>query len=37
MVPKIDLKSAEYLYAITDARYGKGSVILTSCIQKDCL
>ena len=27
---KIDQKSAEYLYAITDARYGTGSVILTS-------
>jgi DNA replication protein DnaC len=27
---KIDQKSAEYLYAITDARYGKGSIILTS-------
>ena len=27
---KLDQKSAEYLYAITDARYGKGSIILTS-------
>ena len=27
---KIDQKSAEYLYAITDARYGKSSIILTS-------
>jgi DNA replication protein DnaC len=27
---KIDQKEAEYLYAITDARYNKGSIILTS-------
>jgi DNA replication protein DnaC len=27
---KIDQRGAEYLYAIIDARYGKGSVILTS-------
>ena len=27
---KIDQRGAEYLYAIIDARYGRGSVILTS-------
>ena len=27
---KIDQRSAEYLYAIVDARYGKKSLILTS-------
>jgi DNA replication protein DnaC len=27
---KIDQRSAEYLYAITDARYSRGSIILTS-------
>lgn len=27
---KIDQRSTEYLYSITDARYGKGSIILTS-------